>query len=187
MTSQRKTDLFGASQPGAQFVQLQVREVQVAEAVLVQALSVPACASEPRGDRGLTIAEDAPSRGSVQPFGEGSEDNGDLLGGGFQTVQRSVSSSAERGAASRASEGLDLLSLTMLAIAYQRVDVRIGVAEVPALVVGTSETFGVDADGGLLGDFSLQTRDVQEQMLALHPTREESRDDRRGNRLASGA
>ena len=33
-------DLFGAAQPGSQFVQLQVRELEVAEIVLVQCLSV---------------------------------------------------------------------------------------------------------------------------------------------------
>jgi len=35
-----------AAQPGANFVQLQVREVQVAEVALMEELSVPACASE---------------------------------------------------------------------------------------------------------------------------------------------
>jgi hypothetical protein len=87
--------LCGAAQPGSEFVQLEVRDVQVAKATLVQALSVPACASEPRGDRRLTIAEDPFSRGSVQPFGQRRQHHGDLLGGGFQTIQRSVASSAE--------------------------------------------------------------------------------------------
>jgi len=62
--------LGGTAQSGAQFVQLQVREVEIAEAALMEDLSVPACASEPGGDRRLTIAEDAFSLGSVQPFGE---------------------------------------------------------------------------------------------------------------------
>ena len=35
MASQRKTHLCGAAQPGAQFIQLQVWEVQMAEEVLV--------------------------------------------------------------------------------------------------------------------------------------------------------
>ena len=38
--------LFGAVQPGAQFIQLEVREVEMAEEALVQGLSVPACASQ---------------------------------------------------------------------------------------------------------------------------------------------
>src|SRR5215469_4541431 len=37
-------DLCGAAQSGSQFVQLQVREVQVAETALMEELCVPACA-----------------------------------------------------------------------------------------------------------------------------------------------
>jgi hypothetical protein len=40
MASQRKTHLCGATQPGAQFIQLQVREPEMAEEALVQGLSV---------------------------------------------------------------------------------------------------------------------------------------------------
>jgi hypothetical protein len=40
-------NLCGAAQPGSQFVQLQVRKVQVAEAALMEDFSVPASASEP--------------------------------------------------------------------------------------------------------------------------------------------
>ncbi|HEX6483881.1 MAG TPA: hypothetical protein VF043_33960 [Ktedonobacteraceae bacterium] len=47
MASQRKTHLGGAAQPGANFIQLQVQEVQVAEAALMEELSVLACPSEP--------------------------------------------------------------------------------------------------------------------------------------------
>ena len=38
--------LCGAAQPGAEFVQLEVRDVEVAEGALMEDLSVPACASE---------------------------------------------------------------------------------------------------------------------------------------------
>ena len=58
-------DLFGAAQPGSQFVQLQVRELEVAEIVLVQCLSVLASAREPGRDRGLSKAEDPFRRGRV--------------------------------------------------------------------------------------------------------------------------
>jgi hypothetical protein len=75
--------LFGAPQPGSQFVQLQVREMQVTEAALVQALSVLACAREPGGDGGLPVAEDPFGGGSVQPFGQCRQHDGDLLGRGF--------------------------------------------------------------------------------------------------------
>src|SRR2546421_8654905 len=40
MTSQSKTHLFGAAEPGSQFIQLQVRELEMAEAALVQSLRV---------------------------------------------------------------------------------------------------------------------------------------------------
>ncbi len=42
MASHRKTHLCGAAQSGAQFVKLLVWELEIAEAALVQALSVPA-------------------------------------------------------------------------------------------------------------------------------------------------
>src|SRR5262249_55896178 len=94
-------------------------------------------------DRRLTIAEDAFSRGRVEPFGQRRQHHRDLLGGSFQTVQRRVASSAERGAANLTAESLDLLSLTMLAIPDQCVDVRIGDPAVRALLIGTSEAFGL--------------------------------------------
>ena len=63
-------DLFGAVEPGAEFVQLQVREVEMAEEALVQGVRVPACTSEPRRDGGLTGAEDPFGGGNIQPFGQ---------------------------------------------------------------------------------------------------------------------
>ena len=40
MANHRKTDLRGLAQPGSEFVQLQMRNVQVAERTLVQELSM---------------------------------------------------------------------------------------------------------------------------------------------------
>jgi hypothetical protein len=117
--------------------------MQVAEGVLMEELSVLACASEPPCDGRLPIAEDAFSRGRIQPFSQGGEHHGDLVRGSF----RSVVSSTERGAALLAAKGLDLLSLTMLAIPNQRVDPRIGEAEVHALLIGTGKILGIDAFG----------------------------------------
>jgi len=71
----------------------------------------------------LPVAEDPFSGGRVQPFGQRSEHHGDLLGGSFQTVQGGVASSTEGGAASLTAKRLDLLGMTMLAIADQGVDV----------------------------------------------------------------
>jgi hypothetical protein len=55
-------DLVGAAQSSAEFVQLQVRELEVAERVRVQRLRVLARTRQPGGDRGLTVAEDALGR-----------------------------------------------------------------------------------------------------------------------------
>ena len=59
--------LAGAAQPCAQFVQLDVWEVHMAERVLMQPLCMLARARQPRGDRGLTGAEDPLGSRWVQP------------------------------------------------------------------------------------------------------------------------
>ncbi len=46
-------DLCGTAQPGSQFIQLQVREVQMAEGAFVQDLRVLASTSQPPRDGGL--------------------------------------------------------------------------------------------------------------------------------------
>jgi hypothetical protein len=152
--------LCGAAKPGSQFVQLQMREVQVTETALVQGLSVLASVRQPAGDGRLPIAEDAFSRRSIQPFGQCREHHGDLLRGSFQMIQRSIASRAERGVASRTSERLDPRSRPMLAIANQRVDLSIGNAKVEARWVGTGEAFGGYPSGGLPVGFSLHARDA---------------------------
>jgi hypothetical protein len=48
--------LSGATQPGAQFIQLQMRNVQAAEPTFVQGLSVLTCASQSGGDGGWSHA-----------------------------------------------------------------------------------------------------------------------------------
>jgi hypothetical protein len=50
--------LCGAAQPGAQFIQLERREPEVAQGALVESLCMSGCTSEPRRDGGLTGAED---------------------------------------------------------------------------------------------------------------------------------
>jgi len=134
--------LCGAAQPGAQFVQLQVWEQEMAEAAFVQGLGMLPGARQPSRDRGLSVAEDAFSRGRVQPFGQRRQHHGDLVGGRFQPVQGRVMSSAEGGAARLTAKGLDALGSPMLAIADERMPVGVSVAEVCALPVGTGEAFG---------------------------------------------
>jgi hypothetical protein len=52
-------DLCGTAQPSSEFVQLQVRELEIGKEALVQGLSVFASASEPGGDGRLPVAEDS--------------------------------------------------------------------------------------------------------------------------------
>ena len=54
-----------AVQPGSQFIQLEVRELEMAEEALVQDLCVRARASQPSGDGGLSVAEDTFGSGKV--------------------------------------------------------------------------------------------------------------------------
>ena len=92
-----------AAQSGSQFIQLEVREPEMAEGPLVQGLCMFKSPSEPGGDRGLSKAEDALSGRWVEPLGQRREHHCDLVGGGFQSVERSIASSTERGAAGRTS------------------------------------------------------------------------------------
>jgi hypothetical protein len=120
----------GAAQPGVEFIQLQMREVQVAEIVLVQRLSMLPSPREPGRDGRFSKAEDPLGSRRVEPFGQRREHHGDVMRGGFQTIQRSIASSTKRGVAGRASKGLDLLGTTVLAIADKSMDVSIGDSEV---------------------------------------------------------
>ena len=72
---------------------------------------------QPGGNGGLSKAEDPFGSRWVQPFGQRGEHDGDLLGRGFQPVERSIASSAERGAARLTTKRLDALSMPMPAIA----------------------------------------------------------------------
>ena len=139
--------LLGVAQPGAQFVQLKVRKVEVFEVASVQRLRVLPSASQPGGDGRLPVAEDPFGGGSIQTFGEGRQDHSDLMRGGFQMIQRSLASSSKGSATGLTAKGLDPLGLPMLAIAHQRVDLSIGNPEVGAEGVGTSEPIGVYAFG----------------------------------------
>src|SRR5215470_16661254 len=113
----------------------------------MEELSVLTCPREPPRDGGLAVAEDAFGGGSVQPFGQRGEHHGDLVRGGFQSIQRSAASSTERGTAGLAAERLDALGLAMLAIPDEDVDLSIGIPEVQALLVGTGVPLGVDSLG----------------------------------------
>ena len=147
--------LCGTPKPGAQFVQLQVREMQVAEGSFVQALRMFACTREPTGNRGLPKAEDAFSRGGIQRLGQCRQHTCDLLGRRFQPVQRRVPSSTEGRAAGLTAKGLAKLGLAVLAITNERMDVCVCLAGVGALLVGAGEARGRDALGGSSPTFDL--------------------------------
>src|SRR6266699_1520368 len=121
----------------------------------MEELSVPACACEPRLDGGVTVAEDPFGSGRIQPSDPRRQEYGNLVGGGFQTIQWGMASGSEGGVASLTAKGLDALGLTMLAIPDQRMDVSIGDPEVGALRVGTGEARGVHALGGSPAAFHL--------------------------------
>ena len=110
-----------------------------------------------------------------------------LLGRGFQAVHGGVPAGTERGAAGLTPERLDVLGLTMRAIADERMEVSVSVAKGGALPVGTGEAFGRDADGALPAGFSPRARGAQEKTLALQLMRQWRRDDRRDNRVESEA
>jgi hypothetical protein len=148
--------LLRAAQPGSQFIQLEVRKVEVAEAVLVQGLCMSPCASQPRGDGGLSVAlrhARQPKDPALRPARD--PHHCDLVRRGFQTVQGRVASSTERGATGRASKGLDLLGMPMLAISHQSVDVSVCDPGVRTLPVRTGETLSVYAFGGSPPAFDL--------------------------------
>ena len=63
-------DVGVAAEPGAQFVQLQMREVELAEEAFVQGVCVFASTGEPRRDGGLSKAENPLCGGRVQSFGQ---------------------------------------------------------------------------------------------------------------------
>src|SRR5512135_2508132 len=105
--------------------------MEMAEEALMQGVRVPACTREPPRDRGLSKAEDALGRGSVQPFGQSREHHSDLVRGGVQAIQGGVASGTERAVAGLAANGLDLLNTPMFAISHPSMDSSISDAKVP--------------------------------------------------------
>ncbi len=106
--------LCGAAQPCAQFVQLEVREPQIARCERW----CKVCAYSPArvrkaSDGGLPVAEDTLCSGRIQPKGSRSQRDCDPAREGVFKRYKGVWRRAESGAASRASKGLDLLSTTM--------------------------------------------------------------------------
>src|SRR5215469_4652528 len=125
-----------------------MREPQMAKEAFMQGVRMLTSTGEPGGDRRLTVAEDPLGSGSVQPFCQRCQHDRDLPRRSFQTVERRVPSSTERGAARLAAKGLDRLSTAMLAVPDKRMEVSVCVAKVQALRVRTGEALGVYAFRG---------------------------------------
>jgi len=135
--------LSGAAQPGSQFVQLEVRDLEEAKEALMQSLSVYASTGQPSSDGVLMVAEDTLCGRGIQPFSERRQHHCDLVRRGFQTVQGGVAPSTERGVASLTAKRLDPFSKTMLAIPNQGMNVSVCDAGVEALSVRTGEALCV--------------------------------------------
>jgi hypothetical protein len=130
----------------------------MAEEAFVQDLCMFPSARQPGDDGGLTIAEDPRGFGRIQPFGQSREHQGDLLRGGFQTIQGRVEPRSERGTASRTSKRLDAFGLAMLAISLKTMNGSVCDAEVRTLPVGTGEAVGLYPLGGSPSAFHLRPR-----------------------------
>jgi hypothetical protein len=178
-------DAAVAAQPCPQLIQLQIGKVEVTENVFVQRLSVLARPGQPGGHGRLPNAEDPLCCRWVQPFGQRGQYHGDVRGRGFQTIQGRVAPGSERGVARLTPKCLNRFGLAMFAVPDQCMPVRVSVAEVPALLIGTGEAFGGYPLGRSAAAFDLTPGSRLPQ--ALQPTRQWRRVDRRGNRLACAA
>jgi hypothetical protein len=97
----------------------------------------------------------ASTSAGVESFGQRREHLCDLLRLSFQPIQRRVASSTEGGVTGLTPKRLDLLGMTMLAVANESVDLGIGDPAIPALRVGTGVALGVHAFGGSSPAFHL--------------------------------
>jgi hypothetical protein len=145
--------LCGTAQSGSELIQLDMREHQLAEGALVQALRVRSCPHEPGRDSGMPDAKDALGRRHIQPFGQSTQHQGYLTRGCFQAVQWRVDASTEGRATGLAAKGLDALGLPMAPITHQSMDLCIGDPVVLARSVRTGKALGQHADGALHADF----------------------------------
>src|SRR5260370_33897869 len=114
-----------------------MRELEMAKEAFVQGLCMFPSTSQPGGDGRLSVVKDPFGSGRVQPFGQRREHDCDLLGGGFQTIQGSLTSSTELGAAGLPAKRLDAVSMRMDAISDQGIASSVSDATGPALRVAT--------------------------------------------------
>jgi hypothetical protein len=126
--------------------------------------------------------------GRIQPFGQCEiRTMATFWEGVFRRDKGVLRRARERGMAGRASERLDLLSTTVLAIANKTRGSEHRCCRRRSTVDWDRRSPRCSRAWGLLAGFSPHARGVQEQALALHSTRQWRRDDRQSNRLGSGA
>ncbi len=137
----------GAAQPGAELIQLDMRDYHLAEGALVQALRVRSRPHEPGRDGGMPDAKDALGRRHIQPFGQSTQHQRDVRGRCFQAIQRRVDARTEGRPTGLAAKGLDALGSPMAAISHQSMDLRIGDPGVLARTVWAGKALGQHAFG----------------------------------------
>jgi hypothetical protein len=113
------------AQSRAQFIKLQMRELEAMEPVVMQARAVLPGSREPGGDRRMPMAEDAHRGGDTEPFRQGRQHLRDSLGGGFEAVERRVAAGAEGCFTRLTTECLDALPLPMHPVADEGMDLGV--------------------------------------------------------------
>jgi len=133
------------AQPGPQFIELEVGEMQLLQPPVMQVGAVLAGACHPAGNRRLSMAEDAARGRDTQPFGQRRQHQPDALGGGFQAVEGRMAARTEGRPTGLTAQRLDALGFPVRAIADERMDCCVGDPVVGTGSIGTSKAVGDDA------------------------------------------
>jgi hypothetical protein len=99
-------DMRPAAQPGAQFVQLDMREGEVLQGAVMYPCALLSSPAQPGSDRARVRAKYAPSGCHIQAFAQRGEHFSDAGGGSFESVQWGVAAGAEGRAAGLTAKGL---------------------------------------------------------------------------------
>ena len=137
--------LRSIAKPRAEFVKLDMREMEVTEPVVVQRRTVLAGACQPGGDRRVGMTKHPFRCRDVQPFGQRRQHFADTPARRLEPIERRVAPGAERRPARLTAQGLDALTLAMRADADEGVDVGVGDTVIDTGGVGTGEAIGGDA------------------------------------------
>ena len=101
------------TQPRAEFIQLEVGQVQLLQPAVMQASTMLPGTRDPARNRLLGVAEHAASSRDTQPFRKHREHEAHLLRGGFQAIESRMPPGTEGAAARLTAKGLDPLGLAM--------------------------------------------------------------------------